>query len=210
MRCGAWTARSSTSCAAGAPKEEGVNSARRREARGKILLCTGWCYVQGWVVTVVGESHRGDGRSAVWPPGKNGAATSPPRGRGEPCLWVYRRRRAMMRRSGYAIRTRNLQDWNLTPTVAPIGRRCLDGAAAVRLEHDLGHAACVAASNHRREHAARRRDAATVRSSRHRGPRRGRRALHSVEAVVGARRELAAARASRPRATRRRRRGDQA
>ena len=57
------------------------------DKEGKILLCTGWCYVQRevGVVTVVGDSHRGDSRPAVWPPGEKwggyvAASRSPSRG----------------------------------------------------------------------------------------------------------------------------------
>ena len=48
----------------------------------------------------------------------------------------------------YAIRTRNLQDWNLTRCRCANRSKAIahEDAAAVPLEHDLGHAACVAAS----------------------------------------------------------------
>ena len=47
----------------------------------------------------------------------------------------------------YAIRTRNLQDWNLTRCRCANRSKAIahEDAAAVPLEHDLGHAACVAA-----------------------------------------------------------------
>ena len=91
---------------------------------GKILLCAGWCYVQivVGVVTVVGESHRGDGcRRAV---GSRREKNGRPIFVDSDGLHELVEAVPMGVPVGgglvknpsdrYAIRTRNLQDWNLT------------------------------------------------------------------------------------------------